>query len=149
MKIPNIEHAVFIEAPIEKVWQTLTTSEGWNSWFTDGTEIDLKEGGYIKLRWKNFGIGHYTTEDGGTILKVIPNIKFIFQWSPASSPTTVAFNLEQLGSGTKVLLTETGYPESEKDLQVCIGCAVGWGEALTLLKFFLEHGITYGKVPEK
>ncbi len=149
MKIPDIKHSVFIEAPIEKVWQTLTTKEGWNSWFTNGTEIDLKEGGYIKLRWKNFGTSHDTTEDGGTILKVTSNKRFVFQWSPASSPTTVAFNLEKLGRGTKVLLTETGYPESERDLQACISCAIGWGEALMLLKFFLEHGITYGKVPKK
>jgi hypothetical protein len=28
-----------------------------------------------------------------------------------------------------------------------IGCATGWGEALTLLKFYLEHGLTYGAVP--
>ena len=26
-------------------------------------------------------------------------------------------------------------------------CAAGWGEALTLLKFYLEHGVTYGEVP--
>jgi hypothetical protein len=26
--------------------------------------------------------------------------------------------------------------------------ATGWGEALTLWKMYLEHGITYGHVPE-
>jgi hypothetical protein len=26
--------------------------------------------------------------------------------------------------------------------------AAGWGEALTLLKMYLEHGITYGPAPE-
>lgn len=149
MKAPTIEHSVYIEAPIEKVYQTLTTSEGWDAWFTDGTEIELKEGGSIRFRWKNFGVGHYSTEDGGQILEITPNKKFVFQWSPASSPTTVSFNLEKLGTGTKILFIETGYPASEKDLKACIGCAVGWGEALTLLKFFLEHGIIYGKVPNK
>ena len=26
-------------------------------------------------------------------------------------------------------------------------CATGWGEALALLKFYLEHGVVYGEVP--
>ena len=147
MRIPNIEHTVYIETPLEKVFQTLTTSEGWDAWFTNGTEIDLKPGGHIRLRWKNFGVGHYTTEDGGKILAIIPNEKFSFQWSPASAPTTVTFNLEKLGSGTKVSLTESGYSTSDKDLEALVGCAVGWGEALTLLKVYLEHKVIYGEVP--
>jgi hypothetical protein len=44
-------------------------------------------------------------------------------------------------------LVEQGYKQTTSSLQACLGCATGWGEALTLLKFYLEHGITYGTVP--
>ena len=33
------------------------------------------------------------------------------------------------------------------DVEAALGCAAGWGEALTLLKFYLESGTKYGEVP--
>ncbi len=32
-------------------------------------------------------------------------------------------------------------------MEALLSYACGWGEALTLLKFYLEYGITYGDVP--
>lgn len=57
--------------------------------------------------------------------------------------STVTFTLEPYKDGTLVVLNETGFTDSEEDLKACIGCAVGWGEALTLLKIYLEYGIVY------
>jgi len=42
-----------------------------------------------------------------------------------------------------LLLEEQGY--TNEDINACIGCAVGWGEAVTLLKVYLEQGIVYKK----
>src|SRR3989338_9023388 len=107
-KAPNIEHLVFINSPVEKVYTTLTTGRGWDSWFTRGTKVDLDEK-FISLKWKNFGAGHYTTEDGGKIIKAEKDKEFIFQWSPSSHPTTVSIKLEKLKKGTLVHLKEFGY----------------------------------------
>jgi hypothetical protein len=46
-------------------------------------------------------------------------------------------------NGSVVTLRETGYPDTDIAKQIMLGCATGWGEALTLLKFYLEHGIKY------
>jgi uncharacterized protein YndB with AHSA1/START domain len=145
--LPNIEHITYINTSPELIYKTLTTGEGWDAWFTQGTEVDAKSGGYIRLRWQNFGAGHWATEDGGPVLEAEPNQKFVFQWSPGSSPTTVSIKLHKLGAGTLLKLVESGYSSSENDVAAFIGCATGWGEALTLLKFYLEHGVTYGEVP--
>lgn len=145
----QIEQVTFINVSPEKVYETLTTGSGWDAWFTHGTVVDPTVGGSIRLRWRDFGAQHWTTEDGGRVLCAEPNRKFAFQWSPADSPTTVTFTLEPLGKGTQLSVVETGYSPSHKDIEALIGCAVGWGEALTLLKFYLEHGITYGEVPAK
>jgi uncharacterized protein YndB with AHSA1/START domain len=51
----TIEHSTYINAPVEKVYKVLTSEKGWDSWFTNGTGIDLKIGGYIKLKWSEFG----------------------------------------------------------------------------------------------
>ncbi|GGA67911.1 SRPBCC family protein [Ornithinibacillus halotolerans] len=143
--MPEINHSTYIKAPVEKVYQTLTSAEGWNAWFTDNTmlEMDYKGNGEIILRWENFGSDQVDIEDGGKILEVVSNKRFVFQWSPGEQPSTVRFELEPYREGTAVTLYETGYTNSEKDLRACIQCAVGWGEALTLLKVYLEHGIVY------
>ncbi|HEU5138409.1 MAG TPA: SRPBCC domain-containing protein [Bacillales bacterium] len=137
--MPEIKHRTYIRAAPEKVYETLTTGEGWNAWFTDETTVDLN--GDIRLRWKAFGQGHENIEDGGPVLKAVPNEAFVFQWSPGKEMTTVSLALEPYREGTLVNLRETGYTTSEKDLAACLDCSVGWGEALTLLKFYLEHGI--------
>jgi uncharacterized protein YndB with AHSA1/START domain len=145
--MPDIEHSTYIAVLPETVFDAITTGAGWDAWFTDGTTVDPVPGGHITLRWRDFGAGRWTTEDGGPVIDVEPSKRFVFQWSPGSKPTTVSFGLEPRGPGTIVRLRETGYSTTDEDVEACIGCAVGWGEALTLLKFFLEHGATYGAVP--
>lgn len=147
-EVPSIRHATYIKSAPERVYQTLTTSEGWDAWFTQGTSIDPRPNGKIILRWKDFAAEHWTMEDGGPVLAAEPNRKFVFQWSPGKAPTTVTILLKQLGEGTRVELTESGYT-TEDDPVTLVNCAAGWGEALTLLKFYLEHGITYGQVPSE
>jgi uncharacterized protein YndB with AHSA1/START domain len=147
LQLPSIEHMTYISASREVVYQTLTTSKGWDAWFTNGTTIEPKPGGQIRLRWKDFGAGHWTTEDGGSVLEAEPNQKFTFQWTPGKSTTTVSLTLEALGEGILLKLIESGYSFSDQDLSAFVGCATGWGEALTLVKYYLEHGVRYGKVP--
>ncbi|MED3653138.1 SRPBCC domain-containing protein [Heyndrickxia sporothermodurans] len=141
--MPEIEHSTYIKVEKEKVYEILSSPEGWNAWFTDDTSLTLNsEGtGDIRLKWTDFGSKKENIEDGGKILKAIPNKSFVFQWSPGESITTVSIKLEKYKDGTLVRLRETGYSSSEKDLAAYLGCAVGWGEALTLLKVYLEYGI--------
>lgn len=141
--MPDINHKTYIKVPIDIVYKTITTSEGWNAWFTDDTSLEFGQDGTgnIRLRWTNFGTENVNIEDGGKVLETVPNTAFVFQWTPGERNTTVDFRLEPFKDGTLVILKETGYSKSEKDLIACTGCAVGWGEALTLLKIYLEYGI--------
>lgn len=143
--MPDINHKTYIKVPLEEVYKTVSTSHGWNAWFTDDTSLVINPDGTgeIRLRWTNFGSENESIEDGGKILEVIPNKRFVFQWSPGEQSSTVTFNFEPYKGGTLVVLNETGYTNSERDLKACIGCAAGWGEALTLLKIYLEYGIVY------
>lgn len=144
--VPEIQHSTYIKASPKRVYDAISTGEGWNSWFTQKTTI---QDGQIRLRWENFGSGKWTMEDGGPVVAAEPGKKFAFQWSPGTRPTTVTMTLKKLAQGTVLTLVESGYPSTEKDLEAVVGCATGWGEALTLLKFYLEHGVVYGKVPSE
>ena len=147
MELPPIHYATYIAVPPERVYETLTTAAGWDAWFTQGTEIDPRPGGTLRLRWVDFGADRITDQCVSPILEAAPPRRFVFRWTPGDSTTTVAFDLSSQGSGTRVEVTESGHTASPRDLFALVDCAGGWGEALTLLKFYLEHGVTYGPVP--
>ncbi len=147
-KPPPIRARTYINAPPERVYHMLTTGSGWDAWFTMGTQVDPRPGGHIVFRWVDWAVDHYTVESGGVVLEAIPPKRFAFQWTPGDSTTTVAFDLKPLGSGTHLSVEESGHTTSPKDLEALVECATGWGEALNLLKMYMEHGVTYGSVPD-
>lgn len=139
----------YIAASPTRVWECLTTAAGWDAWFTQGARLDVRPGGEVRLRWDGFAGQSSVVEDGGPVLHVDPGRSFSFEWCPSGRPTRVHFELRPRGDGTSVILTESGYGTSPKELDAYVSCATGWGEALTLLKFWLEHGLTYGPVPPR
>jgi uncharacterized protein YndB with AHSA1/START domain len=145
--LPPIRYTTYVDAPPQTVYDTLTTASGWDAWFTQGASVDARPGGFIQFRWADFGGDGVTAEDGGEVLEATPPQRFVFQWTPGESTTTVEFDLEARGQGTYLRVTESGHSWSQRDLEALVECAGGWGEALTLLKVYLEHGITCGPVP--
>jgi uncharacterized protein YndB with AHSA1/START domain len=141
----DIKHQIFIAAPVEKVYDTITSADKWNKFFTHSTEIDLRPGGKIIWRWKDWGPNFYTTEAPGLVVKAERPSVFAFQWYPVDKdrPTTIEFKLSDKYGGTVIELTESGYLDTEKDRAMILECASGWGEALTLLKFYIERGVVY------
>lgn len=112
---------------------------------TTGAEVDARVGGHITFRWKNWKPDLCTTEDRGPIVEFDPPGRFAFQWHPfdKQTPTTVTFTLLAKYGGTVVDLTENGYINTPKSRKTQLECASGWGEALALLKFYLEYGVKY------
>jgi uncharacterized protein YndB with AHSA1/START domain len=146
-RIPPIRYRTYINAESSRVYEMLTTAAGWDAWFTQGTEVDPRPGGRIRFRWVDWAVDHYNTEGGGPVLEATPPRRFVFQWTPGDSTTTVALDLQPLGGGTVVQVVKSGHTASERDLAALVECAAGWGEALALLKMYLEHGVVYGPVP--
>jgi len=147
--IPSARYQTFIAAPSEKVYTAISTGSGWDSWFTTKASIDLEEMHY-HFYWENFGGGRETVSQEGRIIHADLNRTFGLEWQTAKdgNRTVATFVLTPHGAGTLVELEESGYTWDERDIKVSLICAGGWGEALTLLKFHLEHGLTYGSVPE-
>lgn len=140
-----IEHAVLIAASRETVYKAMTAPEALDGWFTNGAEVDARPHGSILFRWKNWGPDHITGEDGGPVLEAQPPARFVFQWRPdrSSYATTVEMNFEAHAHGTMLRVREYGYEDTPSGRRKMLECACGWGEALTLLKFYVEYGIRY------
>lgn len=66
-----------------------------------------------------------------------------FDWHPDSNgpPTTVALTFAAHENGTLVSVVETGYLDTPGGLAEMVDTASGWGEALTALKVYIDHGI--------
>ncbi len=141
----NIKQTTYIAAPIEKVYDTIASADGWNAFFNTGMELDPKPGGKMVWRWKNWGPDFYTNDAEAEVVKADRPDLIAFMWYPVGkdNPTTIEFKLTAKHGGTVVELTESGYPDTEAARAMILECASGWGEALTLLKFYIEHGIVY------
>jgi len=145
--LPPITYSTYINAAPAVVYETLASAEGWNGWFTTTATMDARPGGSYRFHWENWAAEHETVTLTGPVVEAEPGTVFSFRWETGENMTTVRFALEARGPGTIVRLTESGYTFSDLDVRACLSCAGGWGEALTLLKFYLEHGVTYGDVP--
>ncbi len=84
-----IRQRTFIKEAPEKIFDTITSAEGWDSFFTTKMELDPKPGGRITFRWKNWGPDHYTLDAPGKVLEVERPRRFVFQWG--RRPTTITF----------------------------------------------------------
>lgn len=140
----EISYSVLVRAPPEQVYDAIASAEGLDGWFTSGAEVDARPGGRILFRWKDWGPERITGEDGGPVLEAKRPNRFVFQWQPDSSYfTTVEISLEPTDKGTIIRLREYGYHNTPSGLKAMLNCASGWGEALALCKFYVEHGLRY------
>ena len=144
----KIRHRVLIRATPDAVYDALATGEGFDSWFTTGSEIDARPGGSFTFRWLKWGPDRTDGEISGPVLEAERPRRYVFQWNDhLGDRTTVAFDIEPRDGETLVTVTETGYPDTPDGRWQFMDCAVGWGEALALLKFWLEHRVrAYGPV---
>jgi len=132
-----------IAAPIERVFETITSAREWDSFFTTGMELEPRRGGACSFAWENWGPDKYTLKAPGKVVEIDPPNLFVFQWGSEGKETTVRFELSSQGNETIVTVTEEGYRDTPEGRAMIMECASGWGEAVTLLKFYIEHGIIY------
>ena len=139
----RIKQRTFIAASPEKVFETITSSDGWDAFFTTGMKLDPKPGGECTFKWKDWGPDFYSLGAPGKVVAVERPTLFSFQWGSTGKETTISFELEAKHGGTVLTCTEDGYENTPEGRAMILECASGWGEACTLLKFYLEHGVTY------
>jgi len=140
-----IVQSTLVRAEPEKVYDAITTAEALDGWFTEGAEVEPREGGHIKFRWRNWGADKVSSDDGGPVIEADRPRRFVYKWFPAGEEysTTVEMDFEPVEEGTIIRLRESGYRDDPRSRKAMLACATCWGEALTLLKFYVEHNIRY------
>lgn len=133
---------VLVCAAPEAAYDAIATAAGLDAWFTAGASVDARPGGEIRFRWKDWGPAKVDAEDGGPVLEARRPERFVFQWSPDGPEyrTTVEVDFDRVPEGTVVRVREHGWRDTPSARRRMLDCACGWGEALALLKFHVEHG---------
>jgi len=139
----KIRQRTYIAASPQRVFDTITSAAEWDAFFTTGMTLDPRPGGDCTFRWKDWGPDFYTLEAPGKVVAVSKPHLFAFQWGSPGNETTIRFELEAKHGGSIVTCTEDGYKDTPQGRAMILECASGWGEACTLLKFYIEHGVTY------
>ncbi len=129
----DIRKEIVIEASIEKVWQALCTSEGLAAWLMPN---DFKPEVGAKFQFQSgedcnnpsFLVDCMVTE-------IDPPHRLAFTWKPVpdAPDTLVTFELRDLGGKTEVVLTHTGWADT--DLREMHNG--GWVKKLAALKEYL------------
>jgi uncharacterized protein YndB with AHSA1/START domain len=136
------KHSEFIRAPREKVYDAFATAEGLDGWFTRGARVDARPGGAMLFRWVDWGPEKKINEEApGRVLEAKRPERFVFQWGKPGEETTVEIILEERQGGTLLRLREFGF----RRIEDVVGNASGWGQALTLVKFWLERSIAVNR----
>lgn len=115
----RIESDVLIAAPVERVWELVTSPEHVGRWFGDaGAEIDLRPGGALSFSWREHGTVH------GRVEAVERPRRFAYRWHYArevrdeattANSTLVEFTLTAEGDATRVTVVESGFDGLDLD----------------------------------
>ena len=139
--IDEITSSTRIDAPIDRVWQAITTPSEIKQWFFGvDTESDWQVGGDLVHRGEYQGKPYI---DKGTILEFEPPKRLVHtHWSDGSGkPDTpenyqhVAWDLAEQGGGTELTITERNLPSDE----AAATSEQAWKGALGSLKELLER----------
>ena len=102
--LPEIVKTVIIKAPIEKVWKTVSTSEGLESWWMAST-IVAEKGNEFVLHAGPFG------DSKCKVTEVEPPYLLSFLWD---QDWKLTFRLREIEPGvTEFMLIHSGWPEGK------------------------------------
>jgi uncharacterized protein YndB with AHSA1/START domain len=139
-----IRHAVLIYARRSEVWRAIASAEGWNGWFTSECTLEPWPGGAFRPVWHQWGPDRVDIADEGRVLEIRAPDRIAFEWQPEGVTTRFAMTLARDGEDTRLELVDEGHAdETEEDRARSMRCACAWGEALMLLKHYVEYDVGY------
>jgi uncharacterized protein YndB with AHSA1/START domain len=115
--LDRIEKQITLRAPRSRVWRALTNAEDFGTWFGVVLDSDFRPGSSVSGRITIPGFEHVKFQL--SVATIEPERYFAYRWHPyaidpkvdySKEPTTlVEFRLDEVPSGTKLTVTESGF----------------------------------------
>ena len=119
----RIEKRIELKAPVSRVWRALTDYREFGQWFRVKLDGPFVPGQVSRGQVTYPGCEHLKWE--AVVQKMEPERVFSFTWQlyavdpkkdySDETPTLVEFSLEKIPSGTRLLVTESGFDKIPSD----------------------------------
>ena len=118
----SLSHTVVVAAPPERVWEAITTVDGWKSWAVPVAWIEASRPNVIETSYNPAAKPGDAMNIENEFTARVPGQKLVFHTikAPAGFPhfealrrVTQTFELAPEGNGTRVSLTGSGYTNDE------------------------------------
>lgn len=129
----DIVHKVTINAPAEKVFQSVSTVDGLKQWWTENIDGESKEQSRLTFKFPNSG-------PVMEVLELFPN-EFI-KWKCVDSieewkDTILTFDIEEKDGNTELLFAQSGWADQN---DFFAHCNMKWAIFMLSLKELCETG---------
>ena len=134
--MPDIRHRVVMSAPLEKVFEAVSTTEGISGWWTrDGARGDPREGGTLQFFFGD-------PEPAATMEVTRRDPQGTVGWSCVGGAdewigTRLTFDLSTMGDDTVVLFSHADWREPSEFMA---HCSARWAYFLLSVKALVETG---------
>jgi uncharacterized protein YndB with AHSA1/START domain len=129
MSQDRVERTIELRAPRSRVWRAISNPKDFGTWFGMGDPLELQgdfvPGGRIVGIWQVGG--KQTREAFCTIERIEPEHLLSFHWVPYEVPegedhakhphTRIELRLEEIPTGTRVIVSESGFAKLPADKQ--------------------------------
>lgn len=135
----RIEKVIELKSPISRVWRAVTDHEEFGQWFRVKLDGPFAVGEVSRGRITHPGYEHLKWQAEVKVME--PERLFSFTWCPYASDddfdyenepqTLVEFRLEPTSSGTRLVVTESGFsalPDEPRRLDALRENTGGWNE---------------------
>ncbi len=132
--VADILHDLPIDAPIDRVFEAVSTSAGLDAWWTERSKGVPREGHEYEL-----GFGPEFAWRA-RVTRVVRPTEFELMLTRADQDwtgTQLGFRLEPRNGKTWLQFAHTGWPDRNEHYRVSCTC---WAMYLRILRRFLEHG---------
>ena len=136
-----------IQKPIAEVFDAVQNPDKLSGYFTNGgASGPLVEGTTVEWAFEDTPgekIGPFPVK----VKQVVPNELIVFEWegSPGQA-NRVEMNFEETAPNeTLVKISESGWKETQEDLNRSYSNCMGWSQMLSALKAYKEYGINLRK----
>lgn len=145
----KIEKSVELKAPLARVWRALTDYKEFGEWFRVKLEGPFAVGEVSRGQITYPGYEHLKWE--ATVQVMEPQRLFSLTWCPyggepdidySNEPQTlVEFKLEQMPTGTRLVISESGFdalPDDERRVDALRSNTSGWNEQVKHIAAHVE-----------
>ncbi len=135
-----------IQKPVEEVFDAVYNPDKLSGYFTNGgASAPLVEGTTVKWAFAD-NPDEEKLQFPVKVKQVVPNRLIVLEWEGTKGlDTKVEMQFEADGDDTIVRISETGWRETQADLDSSYQNCFGWGQMICCLKAYTEYGINLRK----